>query len=86
MNDPLELLHADYVFCRAAGSLGPITWSAGDTWISKDGPDWWLDDDQPATEDQVREVINRAGCITELHFDKVPTRSREIYPSPATGP
>ena len=86
MNDPLGPLLADFVWCRLRGYCGDVTWSAGDAWITTDGGDWWLNDDQPATEDQVREVINRAGGITELHCDEVPTRSREINPSPAKGP
>lgn len=46
---------------------GPVTWSAGDVWITRDEDGWWLDDDRSATEDQVRELLQRARGKVELH-------------------
>lgn len=67
MDDPLSVLHADFVWCRLSDYWGPVTWSAGDVWITRDEDGWWLDDDRSATEDQVRELLQRARGKVELH-------------------
>jgi hypothetical protein len=45
----------------------PITWVVGDTWVVYHGPgDWKIGPDEPATGEQVRELMLRAGGVFEL--------------------
>nr|QNI16634.1 Hypothetical protein [Pseudomonas aeruginosa]QNI17128.1 Hypothetical protein [Pseudomonas sp.] len=66
MDDRLSGLHADFVWCSLSEYLGPVPgWSV--IFGSRDEDGWWLDDDRSATEDQVRELLQRARGKVELH-------------------
>ncbi|ABJ13834.1 hypothetical protein FA143_33830 [Pseudomonas aeruginosa] len=46
------------------GRTFPITLIAGDHWLSYDGSAWWVDADEPATEDEVAALLVKAGGVT----------------------
>jgi hypothetical protein len=58
-------MHEDY--------WGPVTWVAGDTWITRDDYLWYLDDDQPASDEDVQAVLSRTGHAV-LSCDQVEPR------------
>lgn len=66
--DPLRPLLME-AMTRLLTEVGkwPITSVVGDTWVVYDWPsDWKIGPDEPATAEQVRELMLRAGGVFEL--------------------
>ncbi|MCP1476270.1 hypothetical protein ABIA54_004884 [Pseudomonas sp. EB276 TE3739] len=67
-DDPLMpiLLEAMKRLCTWDGS-GPITWVIGDTWVVHHAiGEWTIGPDEPATSEQVRELMVQSGGVFEL--------------------
>lgn len=68
--DPLDLLKLDDMIQFLNGKSGPLVWEVGDTWVVKDGSSWIIGADEPATEDDVRQLLISAGGVaTILDFE-----------------
>lgn len=65
VGDPLHPLAMENMRRLLLCISGPITWEVGDTWVVYDGGDWTIGADEPATEEQVRELMVRAGGVAE---------------------
>lgn len=65
--DPLQPLLAEILFRLLGDELGPITWLIGQEWVVYQGcGNWLIGPDEPATKDQVRELLVRSGGTYEL--------------------
>lgn len=64
--DPLHLLSMEKLRRMLLDKSGPITWEVSDTWVACDGDGWTIGADEPATEDQVRELMVRAGGVAKV--------------------
>lgn len=64
--DPLDLLKLDDMIQFLNGKSGPLVLEVGDTWLVKDGSNWIIGADEPATEDDVRELLISAGGVATI--------------------
>lgn len=67
-DDPMNplLIEAMTRLCSWDGKW-PITWVIADTWVIHHSLDeWTMGPDEPATIEQVRELLMRAGGVYEL--------------------
>lgn len=67
-NDPLAPLYAAAVTrLIQAHRVWPLTFLIGDAWVVCRGSDEWLiGPDEPATTDQVRELMAQAGGVFDV--------------------
>lgn len=64
--DPLHPLSVEKLRRMLLEKSGPITWEVSDTWGACDGDGWTIGADEPATEDQVRELMVRSDGVAKL--------------------
>ena len=65
--DPLRVL---LIECMARflthDAVYPIRWAVGDSWVEYDHSGWTIGADEPATAEQVRELVVRSCGVVEL--------------------
>lgn len=67
ISDPLQPLLEEAVWRMLVDDNGPITWIIGQEWVVFHGADSWsIGPDEPATSDQVRDLLVRSTGIYEL--------------------
>lgn len=64
LSPPLTEPYAQLVYYMVVGRTHPMTLIAGDDWLRYDGTSWTVNADEPATEDEVREILVKAGGVT----------------------
>lgn len=69
LSPPLTEPSAQLVYYMIVGRTQPMTLIAGDHWLRYDGNSWTFDADEPATEDEVREILVKAGGVTTWYGD-----------------
>lgn len=64
--DPLHPLRVEKLRRMLLEKSEPIVWEVGDTWVVSDGSNWTIGADEPATEEQVSELIVRTGGVAKV--------------------
>ncbi|NWC82855.1 hypothetical protein HX798_21555 [Pseudomonas putida] len=66
-SDPLQPLLEEAMRRMLLEEYGPITWVIGQEWVVHHGAgSWSIGPDEPATKDQVRDLLIRSAGIFEL--------------------
>lgn len=64
--DPLHTLNLERMRHLLLSKSDPIIWEVADTWVVLDGDSWTIGADEPATVDQVRDLMIRADGVAKV--------------------
>lgn len=64
--DPLDVLLVNEMDLYGTSKSVRIVWEVGDTWVIKEGSSWAIGADEPASDEDVRELLVGAGGVATI--------------------
>lgn len=64
--DPLDVLLVNEIDLYGTSKSVRIVWEVGDTWVIKEGSSWAIGADEPASDEDVRALLNSAGGVATI--------------------
>ncbi|UZE86599.1 hypothetical protein [Pseudomonas viciae] len=65
-HDPLDVLLVNVIDLYGTSKSVRIVWEVGDTWVIKEGSSWAIGADEPASDEDVRELLISAGGVATI--------------------